>query len=135
MASLDTLMGLLIVLRTAGVRLEIDSEGLRVEAPSEMLTELLRASIRHHQTALLALPRPYLSAAGDLITPVFAPPQYHWQPIADTLRELNAPPDVWQRYGRVPPEIVSSELVSGAFHLRGLSSQGPFILGNANHLR
>ena len=102
MASLDTLMGLLITLRAAGVRVEVDSEGLRVEAPSGVLTDALREAIRQHHNALLELPHPYITDACDLITPIFAAPQYHWQPISDTLKELNAPLTAWQRHGRAP---------------------------------
>jgi len=46
---------------------------------------------------------PYINARGELIIPCDAPARFrYWQPgsqsIAQTLLELNATPDVWQRY-------------------------------------
>lgn len=99
----DTLIGLLITLRAARVRLDTDAGGLRVDAPAGVLTEALREAIRRHRADLLTLPHPYLSDAGELITPSYAPPQFHWQPLAQTLCDLDAPPDVWRQHGRVPP--------------------------------
>jgi len=95
-----TLMRLLIALRAARVRLETDAEGLRVEAPAGLLTDTLRNAICEYRKTLEGLPRPYLTDTGELIVPADALPQYHWQPIADTLRELNAPPNVWRTYAR-----------------------------------
>lgn len=93
-----TLMGLLIALRAACVRLDVDAEGLRVDAPAGTLTPALQQAIRDHQAALQDLPRPFLSEAGDLISPALAAPQYHWQPMAQTLLELDAPLDTWRKY-------------------------------------
>jgi len=100
MVNLDTLMGLLIALRAGGVRLEADADGLRVGCPTGALTDALRAAIHRHRADLLALPRPHLSRTGELIIPSQAPPQYHWQPMTETLRELNAPSD--EDGGQVP---------------------------------
>ncbi len=80
-------MGLLIALRAAEIRLETDADGLRVEAPAGALTDALREAIRRHQAALMDLPRPYLNGA-ELVIPSMAPPQYHWQPLPETMREL-----------------------------------------------
>lgn len=94
------LMGLLIALRAARVRLETDADGLRVDAPSGALTPGLRDAIRRHKAALEVLPRPFLRNGNELNTPAYAPPQYHWQPVADTLHELNAPLEVWRQFQR-----------------------------------
>jgi len=93
-----TLMRLLIALRAAQVRLDMDSDGLCVDAPAGALSDALRDAIRQHKNALLCLPRPFINAAGELVSPALAPPQYHWQPITDTLRELNAPERTWRNY-------------------------------------
>lgn len=85
-----TLMGLLIALRAARVRLEVDSAGLRVIAPAGVLTPSLREAITRHKAALETLPHPYINEAAELIQPSLAPPQYHWQTRADTLRDLQA---------------------------------------------
>lgn len=47
--------------------------------------------------------RPHLTATGELIIPFDCDPKYHWwkpggQSLAETLAELNAPPEVWRRY-------------------------------------
>lgn len=82
------LMGLLIALRALRVRLDMDADGLRVDAPVGGLTLALQQAVRQHKAMLETLPRPFLRAGGELIIPVFAAPQYHWQPQSDTLREL-----------------------------------------------
>ena len=97
-----TLMGLLIRLRAARVRLEPNGDRLRVEAPEGMLTPELRQAIREHKPELLALPQPYFAPGGTLIDPCYAPPQYFWQPLAETLAELGAPPEVWAHYTSEP---------------------------------
>ena len=98
-----SLMGLLIALRAARVRLDTDAAGLQVNAPAGALTPLLRDAIRRHKEALESLPLPFLSAVNELIVPAYAPPQYHWQPVAETLQELCAPPQVWQQFRRERP--------------------------------
>ena len=95
-----SLMGLLIALRAAQVRLNVDADGLRVDAPAGALTPALRDAVRRHKAALEALPRPFLKDGRELIVPSYAPPQYHWQPIEETLHELNAPPEVWRLFRR-----------------------------------
>jgi hypothetical protein len=97
-----TLMGLLIALRAAHARIIVEGDDLIVDAPRWALNEVMRQAIKEHKQALLTLPRPYLTASGELISPCDALPQYHWQPLTDTLRELNAPRDVWERYTRQP---------------------------------
>lgn len=46
--------------------------------------------------------RPYLDAAGNLITPLDCPPRYRWwqggQSPRETLRELGAPEEMFARY-------------------------------------
>ena len=59
--------------------------------------------LQEHKPEVLVLPsRPYINDRGELIIPSNSNPRYHWwadgQSIAHTLAELNAPPDVWQRY-------------------------------------
>ncbi len=90
---------LLIQLRARRVHLDTRNGNVLV-TPSSALTDELRAAIREHKAALLTLPRPSLNTTGDLVILLDAPPQYHWQPVAKTLRELNAPPEIWQRYVR-----------------------------------
>lgn len=99
-------MALLIELRAKRVRIEAIEDRLHVDAPIGGLTEELRLELRTHRNELLALPRPYL--LGDtLIDPAYAPPQYFWQPLSVTLRELGAPPEVWRYYTSEPyPEPV-----------------------------
>lgn len=93
-------MGLLIALRAGRVRLEVDGDDLIVDGPRGVLTEELWSAIAFHKQELLRLPRPYINGGGELISPAEAPPQYHWQPMAETLRELNAPPEVWRAHTR-----------------------------------
>lgn len=96
-------MGLLIALRAGFVRLELDAEGLQIDAPVGTLTPAMREAIQRHKDALTLLPRPFVNARGELIMPLYAPPQYHWQPIEDTLRELNAFPETRRLHGRPLP--------------------------------
>ncbi|SRR5712692_7407516 len=50
-------------------------------------------------TSETVLTRPYLNDRGELIIPFDCDPRYHWwadgQSVAQTLAELNAPPEVW----------------------------------------
>ncbi len=91
-----TLMALLIRLRASGIGLYVTGDKLRVSAPanSGALSDDVLAAIKAHKEALKDLPRPYLNAAGELVVPSHAPPQYHWQPTVKTLQELCAPHDV-----------------------------------------
>lgn len=110
-----TLMGLLIHLRASKVRLEPNGDRLRVDAPEGALTPELRQAIREHKPELLALPRPHIGPDGTLIDPCDALPQYFWQPLAETLKELNAPPEVWARYTSVPyPGGAGQQLAHGS---------------------
>jgi len=97
-----TLMRLLIALRAAHVRLDVDSDGLRVDAPAGALNDALRDAIRQHKDTLLCLPHPFINTVGELVSPALAPPQYHWQPVTDTLRELNAPERTWRLWAGDP---------------------------------
>jgi hypothetical protein len=68
------------------------------------LPEELQRELKQHKAEVLALlPRPYINGRGELIIPFNADSRYHyWKPggqsIAETLMELNAPPEVWRRY-------------------------------------
>lgn len=46
--------------------------------------------------------KPYINQAGELIIPRESHPRYHWfasgQSIMDTLRELNAPQEIMDKY-------------------------------------
>ena len=72
--------------------------------PAEKLTDSLREAIRQRKAeVLILLTNPYINDLGELIIPFAADPHYHWwkpggQSLAQTLLELNAPPDLWQRY-------------------------------------
>jgi len=93
-----TLMALLIRLRASGVGLRVNGDDLRVSAPKSGLVDDLRQAIIEHREALMNLPAPYITSSGELIVPVDAAPQYHWQDKTKTLRELKVPPEVWQRH-------------------------------------
>ena len=97
-----TLMALLIRLRATRVSLIPHDGRLRVEAPAGTLTDDVKKALTQHKEELLHLPRPYLRPDGTLIDPIYAPPQYFWQPLSVTLSELNAPPEVWRQYTSVP---------------------------------
>jgi hypothetical protein len=67
------------------------------------LPEELQAQLRQYKTEVLTLlTRPYINDRGELIIPCDCLPRYRWwaggQSIAETLTELNAPPEVWRRY-------------------------------------
>lgn len=97
-----TLNVLLIALRALPLRLYAEGDKLRVSAPDGACTSQLKQALRDHKPMLLTLPKPYINDAGDLVIPLDAPPQYHWQPLRETLRELNASPEVWRRYTSKP---------------------------------
>jgi hypothetical protein len=97
-----TLLALLIELRARHARLEQDADGLLVRAPRGALTPEIRLALTEHKEELLKLPRPHLNARGELVTPTLAPPQYHWMRMADILREVDAPPEVWRKYTSAP---------------------------------
>jgi hypothetical protein len=50
--------------------------------------------------------QPYINSRGELIIPFTSDRRYHYwaggQSIAATLRELNASPEVWERYTEAP---------------------------------
>jgi len=78
-------------------------EGKLAVKPAEKLTDSLRATLKAQKAAVLALlTKPHLTSSGELRIPFTADRKYHWwaggQSIAETLQELNAPPDVWRRY-------------------------------------
>ena len=75
---------------------------LKVRAPAP-LPENLREALRLRKAEILALlSRPYINDRGELIIPTTSDRRYfYWaggQSLAQTLAELNAPPDVWRRY-------------------------------------
>ena len=89
--------------RELGANLIPTQEGkLRVTAPAPLLDELREALRMNKQAILATLTRPYINTQGELIIPCTADRRYHWwaggQSLAQTLAELNAPPDVWRRY-------------------------------------
>jgi hypothetical protein len=47
-------------------------------------------------------PAPYINPKGDLMLSAYSDPKYHWwargQSVEQTLRELNAPPEIIKRY-------------------------------------
>jgi len=98
------LMALLIALRAGGARIDVDGGFVDVDAPPGILTPEICSAIAKHKKALMNLPRPYLTPEGELRSPSQAPPQYHWQSMTITLRELKAPPEVWRKYTNRPYE-------------------------------
>jgi hypothetical protein len=71
--------------------------------PASRLTPELRESLKQHTAAIVAvLTRPHINARGELIIPFASDLRYHWwaggQSIYQTLRELDAPPEVFARY-------------------------------------
>ncbi len=97
-----TLIALLIRLRACGVGLYIDNDQLHISVQPGILNSEEKQALAEHKEALKNLPRPYLNAAGELIVPCDAPPQYHWQHKTKTLREVNAPPEVWRCHTSAP---------------------------------
>jgi hypothetical protein len=95
-----SLTALLMRLRSARVLIGSGGNGLYVRCRPRVLTSELKQAIRSHEAALLALPRPYLTPSGDLVVPLSAAPQYHWQPLVETLLEMDAGPDIISRYCR-----------------------------------
>lgn len=94
---------LLQTLERQGFVLALLPEGKLAVKPATRLTDSLREQIRAHKAAVVALmTKPYLTPAGELRIPFTADKKYHWwaggQSLAETLHELNAPPDVWRRY-------------------------------------
>lgn len=92
----------LLSLERQGLRFIPEGDRLAVE-PADKLTEALRQEIRARKAELLQLlTKPYLTLNGELRIPFTADAKYHWwkggQSLAETLTELNAPPDVWRRY-------------------------------------
>lgn len=78
-------------------------EGKLAVKPADKLTDALREELKARKAEVLTfLTRPYLTLNGELRIPFTADPKYQWwkggQSIAQTLQELNAPPDVWRRY-------------------------------------
>lgn len=94
---------LLLRCRELGAEFTPAPEGkLKVKAPAP-LPEDLRDALKQRKAEVLALlSRPYINDRGELIIPFSSDPRFHWwaggQSIAETLQELNAPPDVWRRY-------------------------------------
>jgi len=78
---------------------------LKVKAPAP-LPDTLRNELKQHKSEVITLltsNHPYVNKRGELIIPFTADPRFHWwkpsgQSIAETLRELNAPAEVWRRY-------------------------------------
>jgi len=104
---------LLTDLQRQGINLRPLPDGKLEVRPASRLTEPLREELRRRKGEVLRLltpqsasPRPYLNQRGELIIPFDSNPRYHYwaggQSIAATMRELNAPPEVWRRYTDVP---------------------------------
>ena len=76
---------------------------IKVSPPPEHLPPTLRDELRQHKAELwVVLTSPHLNVRGELIIPFFSDRRYHWwaggQSIRETLRELNAPPEILARY-------------------------------------
>ncbi len=75
---------------------------LKVRAPAPLPEDIQEALRTHKPDILYLLTHPYLTEKGELRIPFTADPRYHWwaggQSLAETLAELDAPPDVWRRY-------------------------------------
>ncbi|MBI3245889.1 MAG: hypothetical protein HYZ50_05220 [Deltaproteobacteria bacterium] len=92
----------LLSLERQGLRCTPAGDRLAVE-PADKLNDTLRQEIRARKAELLRLlTHPYINSRGELIIPFTADPKYQWwrggQSLAETLLELNAPPEVWRRY-------------------------------------
>src|SRR5262245_13338699 len=98
-----TALELLTHLQRQGFRLiPLPEEKLAVK-PAGRLTDDLRQSIQQCKREILTLlTHPYINTKGELIIPFTADPRFHWwnggQSIRQTLRELQAPPEVFARY-------------------------------------
>lgn len=102
---MSTVQTLLTRCRELGAELTPTPHGtLKVKAPVP-LPDPLREELKQRKSEVITLltsHRPYINARGELIIPFTADRRYHWwaggQSIAETLRELNAPAEVWRRY-------------------------------------
>jgi hypothetical protein len=98
-----TAVELLADLQRQGFSLIPLPERRLIVRPADRLTDSLREQIRQHKAAVLVLlTQPHINPQGELIIPFNSDRRYHWwaggQSIRETLRELNAPPDVVARY-------------------------------------
>ena len=106
-----TAVELLTTLRQHGFTLTpLPGDKLSIK-PAGKLTDELREQLRQCKAELLDyLTRPSINAKGELIIPCDCPPKYrYWaggQSLAQTLRELNASPEVWARYTEAPYQQV-----------------------------
>jgi hypothetical protein len=83
-------------------REKVDSEE-EGGSPPGRLPEELKEQLRQRKAEVLALlTRPYLNDHGELIISFDSDPKYHWwaggQSLHETLKELDAPPEVAGRY-------------------------------------
>lgn len=106
--------------KARGISLRSGEEGtLRVSPPPERLPHDLCEALRRHKAEILivlarqssARPAPYINDQDELIIPFESDPRYHWwkpggQSLAATLAELNASPEIWGRYTKVPYGLV-----------------------------
>lgn len=98
-------------LRAEGAELSLSNGQLVIEAPRGLLNEERIQQLRMHKPEIVALlsatlPKPYIDDKGGLHIPMRGDPKYHWwnkgQCLEDTLRELGASAEVWERYTNEP---------------------------------
>ena len=107
---MNTVQSLLSQCRRLGAEFRTTPEGQLQVRAQDPLPDQLQQALKQRKAEVIALlleqnntrPRPYLDDNGGLIIPLDAHTKYRWwaegQSVRDTLRELNAPPDVMARY-------------------------------------
>lgn len=103
-----TAADLLTKLQARKVRIDAIGGRLRIDAPKGVVTADLLQVLAEHKTEIMARiqGKPYLTARAELVIPLDAAPRYRWwqegQSVAETLRELDAPLEVWRLYTDEP---------------------------------
>ncbi len=95
-----------------GVSIGLDTDGvtLRIEAPKGTLTDDMKSALTVHKKDIVQTLKdtreayqPYINEQDVLIIPFDSEPRFHWwaggQTIIETLRELDASPEVIVMYG------------------------------------
>ena len=93
-----------------GGSVQLKDGGLRIEAPKGTLTDDMKSALTVHKQDILQTlrniretNRPYIDEQGVLVVPFDSEPRFHWwaggQPIIETLKELDAPDEVFAMYG------------------------------------
>ena len=94
----------------ASIGLDTDCATLRIEAPRGALTSEQKDELAIHKQDIIqilkdiqAANQPYINEHGVLVIPFDSDPRYHWwaggQSVLETLRELNASPEVIAMHG------------------------------------